>query len=274
MRWVSQSALSTVMQTGDSSSEPPWLFTPENGRDAEALGHYRRFARLHLRLFPYGWSYATQMAQTGRPIQRPFGVAFPELGAHPADQYLLGDDLLVAPVETAGARSRSVLHPPGVWEGWFDGVRLPGAAGERVTVDAPLDALPLYVREGALVPMLRPTIDTLATASDVGVESYEDTPGDLWVRVVPSATATSFTLFDGATVRQHREGALTLASTPGARFKANVVFELYAPRPTAVEVAGQGLAFVPDLGAVTTGAHWERGVLSVKAPMGTSVVVR
>ena len=49
MRWVSQSALSTVLQTGDSSSQPPWVFTTENGRDDEAVAHYRRFARLHLR---------------------------------------------------------------------------------------------------------------------------------------------------------------------------------------------------------------------------------
>lgn len=274
MRWVSQSALSTVMQTGDSSSQPPWVFTMENGRDDEAVAHYRKFARLHLRLFPYGWSYAATMKQTGRPIQRPFGVVFPQLGQHPADQYLLGDDLLVAAVETAGARTKSLVHPPGVWQGWFDGVTLPGAEGERVTVDAPLDALPLFVREGALVPMLRPTIDTLAPATDPGVESFENDAGDLYVRVVPASTATEFVLFDGAVVRQQRTDALSLASTAGSRFTKHVVFEVFVPRPTAIERDGSTVPFVADLDAVSVGATWTNGLLQVKAPIGATLLVR
>lgn len=273
MRWVSQSALSTVMQTGDSSSQPPWVFTTENGRDDEALAHYRRFARLHLRLFPYGWSYARSMKETGRPIQRPFGVVYPSLG-HPADQYLLGDDLLVAPVETAGARQRTLIHPPGVWQGWFDGVTLPGEAGATVTVSAPLDALPLFVREGALVPMLRPTIDTLAPATDPGVESYENDAGDLWVRVVPSTTASQFVLFDGTTLRQQRDGAVTLSSTAGNRFTKGVVFELYVAKPTAIEKDGTAVPFVADVNAVTVGATWANGLLQVKAPVGSTLVLR
>lgn len=274
MRWVSQSALSTVMQTGDSSSQPPWVFTPENGRDDEAVAHYRAFARLHLRLFPYGWTYATAMQQTGRPLQRPFGVVYPQLGKHPADQYLLGDELLVAPVETAGARARAFVRPPGAWQGWFDGAPLSGTAGELVTVDAPLDALPLFVREGALVPLLRPTIDTLAPASDPGVESFENDAGDLWVRVVPSATATQFVLFDGAKVTQQQGDALTLSSTPGSRFTKHVVFELYAPRPSAVERDGAAVPFVADLSAVAAGATWSDGRLQVKAALGATLVIR
>lgn len=275
MRWVSQSALSTVMQTGDSSSQPPWLYTPENGRDDEALAHYRRFARLHLRLFPYGWSYALAMRDSGRPIQRPFGVVYPELGQHPADQYLLGDDLLVAPVETAGRRRRTLVRPPGGWQGWFDGAALPGAAGELVEVDAPLDALPLFVREGALVPMLRPTIDTLAPATDPQVDSFGNDAGDLWVRVIPSRDETRFGVFDGTSLRQHQTGgALTLSSSPGTRFTRNVVFILYSPRPNSVQRDGVELSVVADLEMAPTGFAWADGMLQVKVPLGASVVIR
>jgi alpha-D-xyloside xylohydrolase len=274
MRWVSQSALSTVMQTGDSSSQPPWVFTAENGRDDAALAHYRAFARLHLRLFPFGWSWAKQMLETGRPIQRPFGVAFPELGVHPADQYLLGDELLVAPVEVAGQTQRTLVHPPGRWEGWFDGATLPGEPGAQVTVSAPLDAIPLFVREGALVPMLRPTIDTLAPATDPGVESFESDAGDLWVRVVPSTTPTVFTVFDGTTLRQEKTDVLSLRATGGTRFTKNVVFELFVPQPTSVERDGQALRIVADLSAVTAGMTWSAGRLIVKGPIGATFTVR
>jgi alpha-D-xyloside xylohydrolase len=274
MRWVSQSALSTVMQTGDSSSQPPWLFTPENGRDDEAVAHYRRFARLHLRLFPYGWSYASRMKDTGAPIQRPFGVVYPGLGVHPAAQYLLGDDLFVAPVETAGATTKTFIRPPGGWQGWFDGQALAGVGGDSITVPAPLDALPLYVREGALVPMLRPTIDTLSPATDADVDSFANDAGDLWVRVVPSASATSFTLFDGTVLEQQQGDGLVLRATAGSVFTKAVVFELFAARPTSVEAEGVALPFVADLTGSPRGVAWADGVLRVKAPMGARVVVR
>lgn len=274
MRWVSQSALGTVMQTGDSSSQPPWVFTAENGRDAAAVEHYRRFARLHLRLFPYGWSYAMAMKDTGHPILRPFGVVFPELGQHPADQYLFGDALLVAPVERAGQTRRTLLRPPGEWEGWFDGAALPGAAGETVTLEAPLDALPLFVRKGALVPMLRPTIDTLSPASDPGVDSFENDAGDLWVRVVPSEEETRFTVFDGALLRQRQGEALELSATAGTRFRTRVVWELFRAQPTRITAEGQALAAVADLERADRGFTWNTGVLRVKAPLGETVLVR
>ena len=56
------------MQVGDASSQMPWEFTPANGRTTQSLDIYRRYARLHLRLFPYAWSYAHSMLSTGWPI--------------------------------------------------------------------------------------------------------------------------------------------------------------------------------------------------------------
>src|SRR5262249_16683030 len=53
IRWFEQSALGTSMEIGDASSETPWEFTADNGRDQATLDLYRQFARLHLRLFPY-----------------------------------------------------------------------------------------------------------------------------------------------------------------------------------------------------------------------------
>ena len=135
------------------------------------------------------------------------------------------------------------------------------------------DAL-LLIREGALVPMLRPTIDTLSPATDPGVESYENDAGDLFVRVVPSASATEFVLFDGSIVRQRRGDTLTLASTAGSRFTKNVVFELFVPRPTAIEKDGVAVPLVTDLGAVNLGVTWTNGLLHVKAPIGATLVVR
>lgn len=80
--------------------------TPENGRSDATVDVYRTYARLHTRLFPYEWTYALRIAVDGRPIPRPLGLAYPEMGIHPSDVYLFGDDLLVAPVLTRGERTR------------------------------------------------------------------------------------------------------------------------------------------------------------------------
>lgn len=280
LRWVEQSALMPVMQTGDSSSQPPWVFTPENGRDAQALDVYRRYARLHLRLFPYVWSEVQRMAVHGRPVVRPYGVAFPAVGVHPDNVYTLGDALFVAPVETAGATSRTFPRPPGAWASWWDGAALAaGAPGQDVTVPAPLEVLPLYLREGALVPLLRPTIDTLAPATDVGVDSFENDAGDVWVRVAPSTTASRFDVYDGASLAQGRAGgAVTLTGTAGSAFKAAVVWEwVGAARPAAVTHGGAAVPEVASAAALqqaASGWHLESGVLRVKAPLdGVGTVV-
>jgi alpha-D-xyloside xylohydrolase len=78
----------------------------------ETLGWYRIYTRLHLRLFPHEWTLAENLAKDGRPMPRALGLAYPELGVHPNDEYRFGDDLLVAPVLERDARSRSVVFPP------------------------------------------------------------------------------------------------------------------------------------------------------------------
>jgi alpha-D-xyloside xylohydrolase len=264
---VAHAALMPVMQTGDSSSQPPWLSTPENGRDAEALDAYREYARLHLRLFPFFWSHVSAMRRHGRPVVRPVGLQFPSLGQHPEDAYLLGDELYVAPVETRGATTRAVVKPPGRWFAWRDGAELPGAPGDVVTVQAGLTELPLFLREGALVPMLRPEVDTLAPAArDAGVESYADEPGALWVRVQPGTGRVE--LFDGAVLEQ--AGGVYTAS-PGSRFTTAVVWELRGvARPTAVE---HGNTAVPEVATrealerAASGFWFEAGTLLVKTAL-------
>jgi alpha-D-xyloside xylohydrolase len=150
-RWFQHTALSTVMQVGTNANDLPW----EGGRDdepfdAEMLGWYRDYARLHLRLWPYLWTHAAALESTGRPILRPVGFAFPELGQHPPHDYLVGDDLLVAPVVVAGARTRDVVVPPGAWIDWFTGDVLTGPGGAhrgRAARSAP--AVPPGGRGGA-----------------------------------------------------------------------------------------------------------------------------
>lgn len=282
LRWVEANAVWPAMQVGDASSQAPWEFNAENGRTQASLDTYREYARLHLRLFPYVWSYAHAMRETGRPIARPFGLAVPYMQVHPADQYFLGDHLLVAPVITAGQTSRDVVFPPGTdWYDWFTGERV--AMPGTVTVAAPLDKLPLYLQGGGIVPMLRDTIDTLAPATMAGVESYARDPGILVVRTAPGTDRPPFVMFDGTTI-ETRDAVTTLVVTPGMKFTKGVLFEIIATpqAPTAVSEAMTGALTAHGsyaaLAAATEGWYFDPaatgGTLWIKVPGAATVTIQ
>jgi len=279
LRWVEANTVWSAMQVGDSSSQMPWEFTAANGRTTTSLDIYRKYARLHMRLFPYVWTYANKMRETGHPIVRPFGMAFPELGQHPADQYLLGEWILSAPVITAGQTSRDVWLPAGTWLDWWTGA--PRDGGTKHTVDAPLDTLPLFVKAGAIVPLLRDTIDTLAPVVGTTIESFANDPGVLFVRVAPGPSATSFTVYDGSAITQDVM-ATQLTFTPGATFTTGALFEVIArpTTPTAVRDGATALthrtSYATLIGA-SEGWFWDAaatgGTLWIKVPGAATLSV-
>lgn len=242
-RWFEHTALSSVMQIGMSSSDVAW--EPVRDWDAAMLDDYRFYSRLHVRLFPYLWTLAHDLGTTGHPLQRPLGLAHPELGEHPAFDYLLGDDLLVAPVVRPGETTRRVLLPEGEWADWFDLDVRP--AGEH-TVDAPLSKIPLFLRKGGLVPMLRDSIDTLSPVADPdAIDSFATDPGRLVVRVFPGE-ASQRVLYDGSVVAQEvtADGAV-LSFTPGGVFTAGADFEVmgWGDGLVLASVDGEGEVVVP-----------------------------
>ena len=125
----------------------PWAHGPE----VEAI--CRRYAEWRYRLLPYTYTLAWQAHTAGLPFMRPLVLNYPddprvwELGS----EYLWGDDLLVAPVTREGATSWPVYLPAGIWYDFWTHMRYEGARG--VSVDAPLDRLPLFVRAGAILPL-------------------------------------------------------------------------------------------------------------------------
>ena len=274
-RWFEQTAFSTVMQIGTSSNTVAWEPEGGPGFDQEMLDWYRLYTRLHLRLFPYLWGHAKTLAITGRPIARPLGLAFPEMGAHPNDVYLLGDDLLVAPVVERGARSREVPFPPGRWIDFWTGEAHEG--GTTATLPAPLGQIPVFLREGGVLPMLRPTIDTLSPTTEPDrVDSYSTTPGALYVRLA-AGPAAKVAVFDGTNIEAERAGGkLTLGIQPGSAFQLGAFFEVLASgsAPTGVTADGSPLseaASLEDLSTSESGWFFDpaaSGTLHVHVPPG------
>ncbi|MBL8587111.1 MAG: glycoside hydrolase family 31 protein [Methylobacteriaceae bacterium] len=126
----------------------PWLH-------AEALPHVREAMRLRLRLMPYLYTLMHRAALADEPVVRPLLHDFPDDARAAAidDCFLLGPDLLVAPVLEEGATTRRV-HLPAHERGWFDlreGTRFEGGRAHEVA--APLGRLPLFARGGAVLPL-------------------------------------------------------------------------------------------------------------------------
>jgi alpha-D-xyloside xylohydrolase len=118
----------------------------------EAYGILSRLLFLRERLRPYVMDQMRVAAQTGLPPMRPLFVGFPadERTWDIDDQYLLGSDILVAPVLEEGARQRAVYLPAGArWQDAWTGAVHDG--GQQVTAAAPLEIIPVYLREGGQV---------------------------------------------------------------------------------------------------------------------------
>lgn len=147
IRWAQFGLLSPLARFHGTTPREPWAF------GQTALEVVRYYARLRYALMPYLLAQAWEAASHGMPILRPMIFEFQgEPGVDCIDdQYLLGPDLLVAPVFQEGARERVVYFPRGVW--WqFEDARVCFVGPGYHRVPAPLERVPLFVRQGALIP--------------------------------------------------------------------------------------------------------------------------
>jgi alpha-glucosidase (family GH31 glycosyl hydrolase) len=162
----------------------PWLFQPDT------LDIYRRYAQLHVQLVPYTLAASVEANETGMPLMRAMALSVPDdPRVHEewiAYQYLYGSDLLVAPVYSL-AKERQVYFPAGGWIDHTTGERSNGPAS--VLVQAPLEKLPLFVREGALLPLLENESADLREA--LALDLY---PGDLRPHSTKLPDGTEITL--------------------------------------------------------------------------------
>lgn len=259
LRWVQHTALTPVLQFGGGgSTHNPWDFAGKGDEakyDQETLDIFKRYAVLHMDLFPYTFSYAVAASKTGLPIQRPFGLQEPGDGRHPDDQYFFGEHLFVAPVERAET-TKTVLLPPGTWVDWWTDQVVEGPATfERA---APLDTLPLYVRAGAVVPMLAPGVQTLSNNPELDPAALAPSALGLRARVTLGG-AGAFALYDGGSFTQEPGAAasdpVTIRFVAGAAFR-HADLEVVAPAAEVAEVtlavegsAARVLEAAADLGA-------------------------
>jgi alpha-glucosidase (family GH31 glycosyl hydrolase) len=211
----------------------PWRY------GEEALQNYRFFARLHARLFPYIYSYAKEASTTGLPIIRPL-VLFNQTDGNTFSiqhTYLFGNEFLVAPMVTPNASARQVYLPTGNWFNFWTNERHPG--GKNISwTNSQQAQMPLFVREGAIVPMLLTEVQTLCDANYVNNPNVKTPDSGLLFLVYPGA-ASQFTVYDGTNIQCEASGGnLTVTLSSVAR---PVVLQLLVDEPVAVVRDGTAL---------------------------------
>ncbi|GGE46699.1 alpha-glucosidase (family GH31 glycosyl hydrolase) [Pedobacter psychrotolerans] len=150
IRWVQFgmfSPIALVFGMDHPGYKEPWNY----GEDA--LRNFKKYDLLRYRLFPYLYTSMHQQYETGLPMMRALVINHQddenvyEIG----DQYMFGDNLMVAPVTTKGAITRSVYLPEGTWFNYWTSEKYEGKSYHHVV--APLDTIPLFVKAGGIIPM-------------------------------------------------------------------------------------------------------------------------
>jgi alpha-D-xyloside xylohydrolase len=146
---------------------PPWKQVDREANNAgkfsdnwqEVEGLCRTLIELRMQLLPYLYAAFVRYRLEGLPPVRSLVMDYPDDVKTWTldDQYLLGGDLLVAPV-FAGQNERDVYLPKGEWFDFWTGQRTPGL--QTVKITSPLDRIPVFVKAGTLLPLAQPTLHT------------------------------------------------------------------------------------------------------------------
>jgi len=152
-RWIEFSTFCPIMEIGGVGTHAPWDMPTEPRFDTEMIDIYRRYTIIHHALVPYTYRHAQEAGRSGRPIAKPLVFNYPDdprVGDLWAE-YLYGDDILVAPIWRVGQRTKPVYLPAGRWVDYWNRSRV---VTGPIDLDepAPLDRIPVFVREGAEVP--------------------------------------------------------------------------------------------------------------------------
>lgn len=149
IRWFQWGGFCPLFRThGTRPENEPWSF----GELAKKI--IKKYIEFRYRLFPYIYSCAREIAEKGTPIMKAMALSFPEdsVAVKQTLQIMFGPSILVAPVVQKGVRHREVYLPQGhIWYNYWTDEKYQG--GQWITVQAPLEIIPLFVKEGSLLPI-------------------------------------------------------------------------------------------------------------------------
>lgn len=164
--------LSRAHHEGDNAVEP-WMFGEVAEKNTKAA------IELKYQLFPYLYTYSRKAHDTGLPITRGLFMEYPNdaEAAKIDNQFMFGEEILVAPVLKKGERVKRVYFPDGEWID-FNDKKTEYLGGEKLPYKAPLNTIPIFVKKGSIIPMM-PIMQYIGEKRDYPVTfhifpNYED----------------------------------------------------------------------------------------------------
>jgi alpha-D-xyloside xylohydrolase len=190
VRWFEYGAFQPNFRShGSRPQNEVWSY----GKQAEPI--LEKYLKLRYELMPYIYSLAHGTHENGAPFMR--GL-FMDFGGDPkvvdvGDEYMFGSSLLVAPVVEQGVTSREVYLPAGTdWYNFWTNERMHG--GQTLTVAAPIDVIPLFVKAGSILPL------------GEAVESTNERQRIAKVKVYPGADGEFEVYRDDGTTYEYEKG--------------------------------------------------------------------
>ncbi|MDI6909121.1 TIM-barrel domain-containing protein [Nocardioides sp.] len=260
-RWIEYGAFTGVMRLQSGGISIGVSGARPNVTDPGVAPVWKRYTRLRTMLYPYIAGSQDAYLQRGLPLMRHLVLAHPgdRRAVRTDDEYLFGRDLLVAPVTSPGTSTRQVYLPGGHWielarawrlrdDGRFHLRRAEAVRGHRtVTARAPLGTIPLFLRAGAVVPLLPRGVDTLSDYGD-GIVRLADRAARRTLLAAPRVGASRGTLGPGETLRSEVTGGswtLRLDATDARTYAVRATLAGLDPawRPCGVRADGDRVPF-------------------------------
>lgn len=253
-RSAQMAAFCPIMQFHSEKSNPstseersPWNVQSRTG-DTSVVPMFRKYTNTRMNLLPYIYSEAQQSAAKGTPMMRAMMLDFPddENTYSLNEQYMFGQNLLVAPILQAGQTTKQVYLPKGEWIDLWHNALTSGGGFKSYSADT--NTMPVYVKSGSILPMNFNSSYELGGNIGNDVNAYSN----LTFRVYPSGES-SYTLTnnDKTTMTVHAcenfsQGTVTV-TLPSANIP--VTTQVFGTQPSGVTVSGIALTKYDSLSA-------------------------
>lgn len=188
-RWLQFAAFTPVFRPhgtalGDVDPGVPTIESEPTFAPEPYKSIVRKFIQLRYALTPYNYSLAYEQQSLGRPLMRPMFYHFTDTACYSAtEQYMWGENILVAPVIKQGTIAKNLYLPAGKWYNYLNNSFIDG--GKWISADAGIEEIPILIRPGAFIP----TVDGLTNLDAYSTKALN-------ILYVPSGSTTSYSLYD------------------------------------------------------------------------------
>jgi len=201
----------------DGYDQEPWRF----GKYYEDI--IRKYLKLRYQLLPFLYTTLAEAHETGVPLFRPLLLNYQDdpNTYNLDDEFMIGTDLLVAPVTRPDVTRRLVYLPKGSWYDYWTNKKYEG--GTMISADAPLDTVPMFVRAGAIIP-------TAPAMNYVGEKREDPITFSIYPDDQGAASATLYE--DDGLTNTYKDGNVRRTSINVKRVGTGYVVTISAPQGT------------------------------------------